>query len=132
MTGTPKRPEGYPVLAPYFTVTGADRLISFLCEVFGATILKEARYPDGTVHHARLRLEDVVIMLNEATEGYQAQVSQMHLFVSEVEATYHKALAAGAASLMTPNTRPHGDRMAGITDPCGNIWWLASHVPASG
>jgi uncharacterized glyoxalase superfamily protein PhnB len=132
VTDTPKRPEGYPVLAPYFTVTGADRLISFLCDVFGATILKETRHPDGTVQHARLRLGDVVIMLNEATEGYQSQVSQMHLFVSDVEATYHNALATGAASLMTPNIRPHGDRMAGITDPCGNIWWLASHVPASG
>lgn len=34
---------------------------------------------------------------------------------------------AGAVSLMAPKDRPHGDRMAGVRDPCGNIWWVAAH-----
>ncbi len=65
-------------------------------------------------------------MLNEANENYSANVSQMHLFVLDVDATFAKALSAGATAIMEPNVRPHGDRMAGVKDPCENIWWIAA------
>ena len=65
-------------------------------------------------------------MMNEANEDYSENISQMHLFVSDVEETFAKALSAGAAAIMEPNVRPHGDRMAGVKDPCGNIWWIAT------
>ena len=65
-------------------------------------------------------------MLNETTEAYPVNVSQMHLYVEDVDITFSKALRAGALALMEPNTRPHGDRMAGVKDPCGNIWWIAT------
>ena len=61
----------------------------------------------------------------ESRKG-QATVSQMHLYVDDVDATYHLALREGATSLMAPMRRPHGDQMAGFVDPTGNFWWVAS------
>ena len=87
---------------------------------------KDSRYEDGTVQHARLQINDSLIMLNQATEQFTATVSQMHLYVDDVDATYHLALREGATSLMAPMQRPHGEQMAGFVDPTGNFWWVAS------
>jgi len=118
-------PAGYHTITPYFTVTDADRLVRFMADVFGGVVIKEVRYPDGKMQHARVRIGDSVVMLNERTETYAANVSQMHIYVDGVEETHLAAVRAGASSIMEPNLRPHGERMAGIKDPCGNVWWLA-------
>ncbi len=119
-------PEGYQSITPYFTVIDADRLIDFLTAAFDATVIKDSRYADNRVQHARLRIGSSIIMLNEATDDYPPNRSQMHLYVGDADGIYETALKLGAVSLMEPNDRPHGDRMAGFTDPCGNIWWIAT------
>lgn len=113
-------------ITPYFTVQDADRLVDFLTAAFGAILVKENRYDDGTVQHLRLLIGDSVIMLNSSTDVYEPNLSQMHIYVADTDQTYELALRLGARSLMEPNIRPHGDRMAGFKDPCGNIWWIAS------
>lgn len=104
----------------------ADRLVEFLSAVFDAAIIEEKRYDDGKIQHARMCIGNSLLMLNECSEAYPANVSQMHLYVEDADTTFATALSAGATSLMEPNNRPHGDRMAGIEDPCGNIWWIAT------
>ena len=121
-----KLPEGYHSITPYFTVSDADQLLEFLVEAFGGAIVATNRYPTGRIQHARVRVGDSVIMINESNEQYPVNVSQMHLYVDDVEIVFSKALSAGAVSIMEPNKRPHGDRMAGFKDPCGNIWWIAT------
>ncbi|SLN39484.1 VOC family protein [Pseudooctadecabacter jejudonensis] len=116
---------GSPV-TPYFTVEDADLFLGFIQTVFDAQMVKDDRYADGRVPHARARIGTSLIMVNTANEAYPANVSQMHLRVANVEATLARAVNAGAKVSMAPNTRPHGERMAGVTDPCGNIWWIAS------
>ena len=123
-----KLPEGYHTITPYFTVSDADQLLEFLVEVFGGAIVATNRYPTGRIQHARVRVGDSVIMINESNEQYPVNVSQMHLYVDDVEIVFSKALSAGAVSIMEPNERPHGDRMAGVKDPCENIWWIATHA----
>ncbi|PLS21987.1 VOC family protein [Neptunicoccus cionae] len=113
-------------ITPYFTVVGADRLIEFLTTAFGAIVTKESRYDDGSLQHARLRIGNSLVMLNESTDIYPANTSQMHLYVDNTDQAFERALDAGAECLMEPNMRPHGERMAGVTDPCGNIWWIAT------
>lgn len=123
-----KLPEGYHTITPYFTVSDADQLLEFLVEAFGGAIVATNRYPTGRIQHARVRVGDSVIMINESNEQYPVNVSQMHLYVDDVEIVFSKALSAGAVSIMEPNERPHGDRMAGVKDPCENIWWIATHA----
>ena len=113
-------------ITPYFTVRYADQLIDFLIAVFGATLVKENRYGDNRVQHARLLIGGSLIMLNESTEDYPPNVSQMHIVVEDTDNTYQSALRLGCTDLMEPNDRPHCERMAGIKDPCGNVWWIAS------
>ena len=115
-------------VTPYFTVENADMLIEFVIAVFGGCLVKENRYEDGKAQHARLRIGNSIIMLNQSTDEYPKNVSQIHLYVDDVEPVFENALQWGATSLMKPNLRPHGDRMAGIKDPCGNIWWIASQT----
>ncbi len=119
--------EEYPV-TPYFTVKNADRLIAFACAVFDAVVVKQDRYDDGTVQHVRLQIGKSLLMLNETKSDFPANVSQMHLRVKDTEAVYAHALREGAVSLMEPNDRPFGERMAWIKDPCGNVWWIASPI----
>jgi len=120
--------EDYGTVTPYFTVEDPDLLIDFLSTVFAAELIKMNRYSDGTLQHARLRIGDTVIMMNQSTADYAPNISQMHVLVHDVEAVFAAALEAGAAAIMEPNIRPHGDRMAGVTDPCGNTWWIAARV----
>ncbi len=119
-------PDVFPCLTPYFTVQDADEFIKFACKVFGAIDFKENRYEDGTVQHTRLAIGDSMLMVNQSTDQYAPNKSQMHLYVDDVEKTYGVAMENGAKSLMLPMIRPHGDRMAGFHDPQGNIWWVAS------
>lgn len=127
MAGKRIVPDGYHSITPYFTVPDADRLIDFLTAAFDASVIKESRYDNTRIQHARVRIGDSILMLNESTETYRANTSQMHLYVEDTDAIYDMALRSGATPLMEPNNRPHGDRMAGIEDPCGNIWWIATY-----
>ena len=120
--------EDYGTVTPYFTVADPDLLIEFVVTVFAAELIKMNRYSDGTVQHARVRIGDTVIMMNQSTGDYAPNISQMHVLVQDVETVFAAALEAGAVAIMAPNIRPHGDRMAGITDPCGNTWWIAARV----
>ena len=125
MVTTERLPEGYHSVTPYFTVQDADQFVTFLVEAFGGIVVIQKRNEIGRISHARVRVGDSIIMLNEANVDYSANVSQMHLYVSDVDETYARALEAGATSKMQPNVRPHGDRMAGVIDPSENIWWIA-------
>ncbi len=120
-------PEGYHSITPYFTVANADELIDFLVAAFDASIVIVKRYADDKIQHARLRIGDSIVMVNESSEDYPVNVSQMYLYVENADASFAKALATGATKLMEPNDRPHGDRLAGVRDPCGNIWWIATN-----
>ena len=122
------KPQGYHSITPYFTVVDADMFIEFTLDVFGGVVIRINRNSSGRVQHARIQIGDSVIMLNEESEDYQSNASQMHLYVEDVDTTYAKALSAGATTTMEPNIRPHGDKMAGLKDPCGNSWWIAQYA----
>lgn len=122
----PKPAHGFNRMTPYFTVADPEALIAFMVAVFDAELLKKNLHDDGRVQHARLLVEGSLMMLNQASEDYPAQSSQMHLFVDDLMTRYEKGLALGAVSIMAPNRRPHGEMMAGFIDPCGNRWWIAS------
>ena len=78
--------------------------------------------PDGTIDHAELRLGDSVIMLAETMEEYKPTSAGIHLYVEDCDATYKRALEAGATSISPPKDEFYGDRSAGIKDQFGNHW----------
>jgi uncharacterized glyoxalase superfamily protein PhnB len=121
-------PDGYHSITPYLVVPDAPKTIAFLKQAFGATTLFEPmKRPDGTIGHAELKIGDSPLMLSEASEQCPATQAMIHLYVSYVDATYKKALAAGATSVMEVADQFYGDRSGGVKDPAGNSWYVATH-----
>lgn len=118
--------SGLHTVTPYITAAKAERLIQFLAETLEAEILRIERRDDNSIQHARLRIGDSVIMMNEANAEYTAHPAQLYVYVPDVEVAFAKAISAGATEIMSPNLRPFGDVLAGIRDPSGNMWWLAA------
>jgi uncharacterized glyoxalase superfamily protein PhnB len=52
--------------------------------------------------------------------------AMLYLYVRDVDAVYHQAVAAGAITLMEPADQIYGDRNAGVKDPAGNLWWIGT------
>jgi PhnB protein len=123
------KPDGYTTVSPYLVIAGAQRVIDFLKQAFGATDLRRYDMPDGTIMHAEVRIDDTVIMMGEAGEGWPAIPSFLHVYVPDVDATYARALKAGGISVQEP-VRKEGDpdRRGGVKDSGGNTWWISTQV----
>jgi PhnB protein len=121
-------PEGYHSVTPYLAVEGADTLLEFVKRAFDAEVHECMRRPDGTIQHAEVKIGDSIVMLGEATDRWKPMPSTLYLYVNDADATYRRALAASATSVMEPATQFYGDRNAGVQDPTGNYWWIATHV----
>ena len=122
------KPDDYPSVSPYLTVADAETVIDFIVSTFGATPLSRYEREDGTVQHAELRLDDSVIMLGQAIEGWPPVPSHLHVYVPDVDGTYAKALAAGGESVQAPEKRDDPDRRSGVKGPGGNTWWISTRV----
>jgi PhnB protein len=48
--------------------------------------------------------------------------------MNDVDAVYKRALQAGATSITEPANQPYGDRLAGVKDAYGNVWYIATHI----
>jgi uncharacterized glyoxalase superfamily protein PhnB len=120
-------------ITPYLHPTGAPKVIDFLKSAFGAEEVFRAQDDAGTVHHAKVRIGDSIIAMGEAHGLYQPMPPALHLYVADTDETYARALAAGAISIDEPMDQAYGDRYAGVEDPFGNVWYIATHkqTPAS-
>lgn len=120
-------PEELRSVTPYLHPIGSAKLIDFMKEAFDAEELFRAQDPAGTVHHAKIRIGDSIIAMGEAHGPYQPMPPALHLYVSDADRVYARALKAGASSISEPADQPYGDRSAGVTDPFGNVWYIATH-----
>jgi uncharacterized glyoxalase superfamily protein PhnB len=121
-------PDGYHTVTPYLTVEAAARLIEFLKQAFDAVETERMTRPDGTIGHAEVRIGDSVVMLSDAMGEWKPIPSAIYLYVRDADATYYRALEAGAVSVMKPADQFYGDRQGGVKDPAGNSWWIATRI----
>jgi len=110
------------------TVQGVAELIDFLKQAFEAKEIERMPGPNGKVGHAQLKIGDSMVMMGEADSQEKAMPCAMYLYVNDTDASYNRAIAAGASSIMAPADQFYGDRNAGVKDPSGNFWWIATHV----
>lgn len=122
------KPDGYTSAAPYLIVADAARTIEFLVSVFGAVELRRFAGDGGRIMHAEVRIDDTVIMMGDSAEGWPPVASHVHIYVPDVDATYRRALAAGATSIQEPVQRGDPDKRGGVKDPVGTTWWIATMV----
>lgn len=126
----PFKPAGYTSVAPYLVVKGAEQTIHFLETVFGARRLRCHARPDGRIMHAEVRIDDTVVMLADADGDWEANGAHIHVYVADVDATFQKALAAGARSLREPVKGDDADKRGGFMDAGGTSWWVGTQVEA--
>jgi len=127
MTG-PYKPIGYTSVAPYLILDDAARTIDFLVAAFDAEVLRRFAAPEGRIMHAEVRIDDTVLMIADSAPGWPAMPSHVHVYVSDVDATYRRALAAGAAALQEPVKKEDEDKRGGVRDAGGITWWIATRV----
>jgi uncharacterized glyoxalase superfamily protein PhnB len=83
---------------------------------------------DGKIMHAEVRLDDTVIMLADGAEEWPPMPSYVHVYVADVDATYQRALAAGATTVQAPVKKEDADKRGGVKDAGGITWWIATKV----
>ena len=123
------KPDDYSTVSPYLIVNGAEATIEFLKQVFDARELRRFPDPFGKLMHAEVSIEDSVIMLADpAPPEWPAYSANVHIYVRDVDATYRKALDAGAISVQEPLRKEDEDKRGGVRDPGGTTWWIATKV----
>ena len=120
-------PKGYHTVTPYLVVEGVAKLIDFLKKAFDAKEKVQMTRPDGSIGHAEVKIGDSIVMMGDAMGDYKAMPATLYLYLKNTDAAYKRALAAGATSAMEPQDMFWGDRNAGVKDPFGNQWWIATH-----
>lgn len=122
------KPDGYHAVTPYLLVKGAAQLIDFLKLVFEAEEIDRTAGDNGLIRHAELQLGDSRLECSDGRDDYPPMPCAIHLYVRDTDACYSRALAAGAVSLYEPEDMSYGERSAGVKDPFGNHWYIATSL----
>jgi PhnB protein len=133
MTPSPRseyEPVGLQAVRPYLIVSDVDRAIAFYRRAFDATELERHVTPAGGVGHAKLQIGESIVEIGEhrGAEGRIAEATPrvgLRLYVTDVDETFERALAAGATG-DAPTDRLQGSRAASVYDPFGLTWWLVA------
>jgi PhnB protein len=115
-------------VTPHLYAQRPGDLIEFLQRAFGGEETYRAEMPDGSIPHAQVRIGDSIVALAGGHGSYTPMPCTLHLYVPDTDALYDRALRAGAASIQRPADQSYGDRSAGVTDPFGNRWFIATHI----
>jgi PhnB protein len=115
-------------VTPHFNPVRSAEFIGFLQKAFGGEEIYRAESPEGRIFHAQVRIGDSIISMGDAHGPYQPRPGTLHLYVQDTDALYERALRAGAESIQPPADQPYGDRSAGVRDPFGNRWFIATHI----
>ncbi len=138
---TEATPEEFPGATPHLCVRSVDMAVRFYREAFDADELTRSSGPDGRVWHCELLVAGGRLLLVEefpdtgtvSPETLGGTPVTLHLFVADTDATYRRALDAGASALMPPADAFWGDRYAQIVDPSGHRWSMSTrHEDLSG
>ncbi len=114
-------PDGWHSVTPRLVVHDPALLVRFLKSTFDAVGEYAAKAP------SQMKIGDSIVMVS-AAGARDANPSFLYVYVEDVDATYRRALQAGAAPIEEPQDVPYGDRRAMVKDPCGNDWQIATHM----
>lgn len=134
--------NGRSTVIPALRYRDALAMIDWLTRAFGFE--KNAVYlgPDNTVAHAQLTFGSGMVMLGSVDNGTPstawfkqpadiggAETQTAYVVVSDCEAIYAKAKAAGAEMILDLETKDYGGSGFTCRDPEGHIWSFGSYDP---
>jgi uncharacterized glyoxalase superfamily protein PhnB len=131
-------PSGHHTITPHLVIKGASEAIEFYKRAFGAEELSRMAMPgaDGQmkVGHAELQVGDSILYLADEFPEYGSTGPNghspvvIHLYVTDVDATFSRAVEAGATATMPVADMFWGDRYGKLVDPFGHNWSIATHL----
>ena len=123
-------PKGYRTVTPYLVAQDGPALVEFAKQAFGAEEIFRAVGSAGGLH-AEVKIGDSMLMMGGGIPGREFRSTPnthaLHIYVEDADATYQKALAAGATTIDEPRDQEYGERSASVKDPAGNYWYIATH-----
>jgi len=129
-------PEGQHSITAGLIVKNARQAIDFYKTAFGARDVSIWSGPDGkSVMHAELKIGDTKIFLGEESTDMGAVSPQslgdttvsLNLYTEDCDATFKRAIGAGAKVKTPLADQFWGDRYGKLTDPFGHVWGIATH-----
>jgi len=123
-------------LIAHLACRDAASAVEFYGRAFGATPAMVLKAANGQLMHAALSVGDAVLYLGEAAPEWGCPSPldlggsgvTLNLPVSDCDAAFAQALAAGCSAQMPPQDMFWGDRYAVVADPYGHRWSFAQHV----
>lgn len=95
-------PEGMRTVTPHLVCAGAGDALEFYQKAFDAVETSRIPGPDGKIMHASV--------------------------VEDADASFERAIAAGATVKHPMEDAFWGDRYGVLQDPFGHLWSIAAHV----
>jgi len=129
-------PIGFHTITPLLTVANAADAIEFYQEAFGAREISRLRGPRGKLMHVEMHLGTSRFLLSDEfpEQGKQGPRAiggspvTIQLYVEDADATFERAVAAGAKPTVPLEDRFWGDRHGQVEDPFGHRWAIASRT----
>ncbi len=128
-------PEGSRTVTPHLVIKGASRAIDFYTRAFGAREHYRMEGPGGSIGHAELQIGDSLIYLadewpqgsSRSPQALKGSSVVIHLYVPDVDASFQRAVGAGAKVVQPLMDMFWGDRYGQVRDPFGHLWSIATH-----
>ncbi len=109
----------FHTVTPRIVARDAQQLVEFIKHVFDATGDYSADRPAViTIGDSNIMISDVGV--RNATPAF------LYVYVADADATYRRAIKAGARSVEEPADTPYGDRRGMVEDRWGNTWQIAT------
>jgi uncharacterized glyoxalase superfamily protein PhnB len=119
--------EGFRTVTPYLVLKNVQEMAEFLKQGLSAVpTFSSPGTGSGGGFHYEFRLGHSMLMVGGGGT-YQGpdMTPALHYFVSDVDATYRQAIAAGATSVHEPVEQPYGVREGSVSF-AGVEWYLSS------
>lgn len=128
-------PAGTPSVVPHLVVRGGNAAIDFYKRAFGALGVRRMPGPGGqSVMHAELQTGNARLYLADEFPGMAGRSPLalkgspvvIHLWFTDVDAAFARAVGAGAKVTIPLADTFWGDRDGQVNDPFGHSWALAT------
>ena len=118
-----------PVLVPYLSYVDAKAAMAFLHDAFGFQTIQAFDAEDGRLMHGEMRCDAGIIMIGSVDEPAAKASPGLYLVVTDVDAHFERARAAGADIVYPPEDTEFGTRRYRCRDPEGHEWSFGTYQP---
>jgi uncharacterized glyoxalase superfamily protein PhnB len=114
--------------------------LAWLEQAFGFETTMVIENPDGSIGHSQMRAgrNGMIMVGREWDEFHRSPASlggvntqSVHVDLEDdedIDAHYHRALAAGATAFREPADEFYGERIYGVVDPEGHRWTFSKVI----